>query len=255
MSAALIRRCLTLLADSAGQCAPGAGHRPCPRPRRGSESGPVMSAPMTRDEVLRIVREAQGRGERPNLSGADLTRADLTRANLSGANLSEANLTRANLSGADLTRADLTRANLRWADLTGADLTRADLTRANLRWADLRWANLRWANLRWANLRWADLTGASGGVLAIDGLPSGSARLAPTPDGWSLRVGCWVGTVEALRTLIAGTDWPEAEGDEQDRRRPGLAAVADLCDAHAAANPDLIADLAKHWGTDKAMPA
>ncbi len=170
---------------------------------------------MTRDEVLRIVREAQGRGERPNLRGADLTRA--------------------NLSG---------------ADLTGADLTRADLTRANLRWADLRWANLRWADLRWA-----DLTGASGGVLAIDGLPSGSARLAPTPDGWSLRVGCWVGTVEALRTLIAGTDWPEAEGDEQDRRRPGLAAVADLCDAHAAANPDLIADLAKRWGTDKAVSA
>jgi hypothetical protein len=92
-------------------------------------------------------------------------------------------------------------------------------------------------------------------VLAIDGLPSGPVRLIPTLDGWSLRVGCWVGTVEALRTLIAGTDWPEAEGDEQDRRRPGLAAVADLCDAHAAANPDLIADLAKHWGTDKAMPA
>ena len=150
---------------------------------------------MTRDEVLRIVREAQGRGERPNLRGA---------------NLSEANL---------------------------------------------RWANLYGANLCGANLRGANLNGASGGVLAIDGLPSGSARLAPTPDGWSLRVGCWVGTVEALRTLIAGTDWPEAEGDEQDRRRPGLAAVADLCDAHAAANPDLIADLAKHWGTDKAMPA
>jgi hypothetical protein len=89
-------------------------------------------------------------------------------------------------------------------------------------------------------------------VLAIDGLPSGPVRLIPTLDGWSLRVGCWVGTVEALRTLIAGTDWPEAEGEEQDRRRPGLAAVADLCDAHAAANPDLIADLAKRWGTDKA---
>ena len=195
---------------------------------------------MTRDEVLRIVREAQGRGERPNLRGADLTGADLTRADLTGADLRWANLTRADLTGADLTRADLSGANLRWADL---------------RWANLYGANLRGADLRWANLNGANLYGASGGVLAIDGLPSGSARLAPTPDGWSLRVGCWVGTVEALRTLIAGTDWPEAEGDEQDRRRPGLAAVADLCDAHAAANPDLIADLAKHWGTDKAVPA
>ena len=160
---------------------------------------------MTRDEVLRIVREAQGRGERPNLSGANLSEANLHGANLNGANL--------------------------------------------------RWVNLIWANLCGADLRGANLNGASGGVLAIDGLPSGSARLAPTPDGWSLRVGCWVGTVEALRTLIAGTDWPEAEGEEQDRRRPGLAAVADLCDAHAAANPDLIADLAKRWGTDKAVSA
>ena len=200
---------------------------------------------MTRDEVLRIVREAQGRGERPNLRGADLTGADLTRADLTGANLSEANLSGADLTGADLTRADLSGANLRWADL---------------RWANLYGANLRGADLRWANLNGANLYGARGEVLAIDGLPSGPVRLIPTLDGWSLRIGCWGdGTATygpaALRDLIAGTDWPEAEGEEQDRRRPGLAAVADLCDAHAAANPDLIADLAKRWGTDKAVSA
>ena len=189
-----------------------------------------MSAAMTRDEVLRIVREAQGRGERPNLREA---------------NLSEANLNGANLNGA----------NLRWANLYGANLCGADLCGANLTGADLRGADLRRANLHWANL-----SEASGGVLAIDGLPSGPVRLIPTLDGWALRVGCWgdgtatYGT-SALRDLIAGTDWPEAEGEEQDRRRPGLAAVADLCDAHAAANPDLIANLAKHWGTDKAVPA
>jgi len=165
---------------------------------------------MTRDEVLRIVREAQGRGERPNLRGANLSEANLNGANLNGANL--------------------------------------------------RWANLIWANLYGANLCGADLCGANGGVLAIDNLPSGSVRLTPTPGGWALRVGCWGdGTATygpaALRDLIAGTDWPEAKGDEQDRRRPGLAAVADLCDAHAAANPDLIANLAKRWGTDKAVSA
>ena len=185
---------------------------------------------MTRDEVLRIVREAQGRGERPNLRGANLSEANLNGANLNGANLRWANLIWANLYGA----------NLCGADLCGADLSEADL--------------------RGANLSWANLHGARGGVLAIDGLPSGDTRLAPTPDGWALRIGCWGdGTATyspaALRTLIAGTDWPEAEGDEQDRRRPGLAAVADLCDAHAAANPDLIADLAKRWGTDKAVSA
>jgi hypothetical protein len=180
---------------------------------------------MTRDEVLRIVREAQGRGERPNLSEA---------------NLSEANLNGANLYGADL----------RWANLSEANLSEANLYGANL----------RWANLSEANLNGANLYGARGEVLAIDGLPSGPVRLIPTLDGWSLRIGCWGdGTATygpaALRDLIAGTDWPEAEGEEQDRRRPGLAAVADLCDAHAAANPDLIADLAKRWGTDKAVSA
>ena len=167
-----------------------------------------MSTPMTRDEALRIVHEARERGERPDLHGADLSGA-----NLSWDNLSEANLRRANLHG----------------------------------------ANLHGANLSWADLHGADLHGAAGGLLAIDGLPSGDVRLAPTPDGWALRVGCWGdGTAtygpDALRDLIAGTDWPAARGEEQDRRRPGLAALADLCDAHAAAWPDLVPGLAKQWG-------
>ena len=195
---------------------------------------------MTRDEVLRIVREAWERGDR----------VDLSWANLRGANL----------SGADLSGADLSGANLSGANLSGADLSVANLSGADLSWANLSVANLSWANLRGADLSWANLSGARGGVLAIDGLPSGPMRLAPTPDGWALRVGCWGdGTTTynpaALRELIAGTDWPQAKGDEQDRRRPGLTAVADLCDAHAAANPDLIADLAKRWGTSKAVTA
>ena len=217
-----------------------------------------MSTHMTRAEVVRIVREARERGERANLR-----RANLRGANLSWADLRGANLRGANLRGANLSWADLSWANLSWADLRGANLRGANLRRANLSWADLSWddlsgadlsganlrrANLSGANLSWADLSWANLSEAIGGVLAIDGLPSGSTRLAPTPDGWALSVGCWVGTVEALRTLIAGTDWPEARGEEQDRRRPGLAALADLCDAHIAAWPDLVPGLAKQWG-------
>jgi uncharacterized protein YjbI with pentapeptide repeats len=218
---------------------------------------------MTRDEALRIVREARGRGERPNLRGANLSEANLIWANLNGANLRGANLIWADLRGANLCGANLRGANLIWADLRGANLCGADLRGANLSEANLNGANLcgadlRGANLSEANLNGANLCGARGEVLAIDGLPSGPVRLIPTLDGWSLRIGCWGdGTATygpaALRDLIAGTDWPEAEGEEQDRRRPGLAAVADLCDAHAAANPDLIADLAKRWGTDKAV--
>ena len=201
-----------------------------------------MSA-MTRDEVLRIVREARERGVRPNLSGANLRGANLRGANLRGANLSEADLRWANLSEADLSGANLSGANLSWANLSEADLSGANLSGANL-----SGANLSGANLSGANLRWGDLSGAYGGLLGIDGLPSGSTRLTPTPDGWSLRVGCWVGTPDTLRDLIAGTDWPEAHGTEQARRRPGLAALADLCDAHIAAWPDLVPGLAEKWG-------
>ncbi len=57
---------------------------------------------MTRDEVLRIVREAQGRGERPNLRGANLSEANLNGANLSSANLRDANLSGVDFSGAKL---------------------------------------------------------------------------------------------------------------------------------------------------------
>ena len=187
-----------------------------------------MSTPLTRDEVLRIVREARKRGERANLYGTDLYGTDLYGTDLYGANLSGANLCGASLHGANLSGTDLYGANLSGASLYGADLSGANLSGANLR-------------------------GATGGVLSIDGLPSGSTRLTPTPDGWALRVGCWGdGTAtygpDALRTLIAGTDWPEARGAERDRRRPGLAALADLCDAHIGMWPNLVPGLAEKWG-------
>ena len=61
---------------------------------------------------------------------------------------------------ADLSGANLRLANLRGADLSGANLRGADLRGANLRGADLRLANLRDADLSGANLRGADLRGA-----------------------------------------------------------------------------------------------
>ena len=79
--------------------------------------------------------ENDPKGERANLSEADLRGADLMGANLMGADLRGANLWEANLSGADL----------RGANLSEADLSGADLWRANLSEADLRGANLRGA--------------------------------------------------------------------------------------------------------------
>ena len=68
------------------------------------------------------------------------------------ADLSEANLNRADLYGADLYEADLSYANLYGADLSEADLYEANLSYANLSEADLSYANLYGADLNGANL-------------------------------------------------------------------------------------------------------
>ncbi len=71
-------------------------------------------------------------------------------------------------------------------------------------------------------------------ILAVTGLPSGNATLFPTTDGWYLKVGCWDGDVDGLEKLIAGDDWPEAQGEEREMRRPGLEALVSMCRAHIA---------------------
>ena len=145
-------------------------------------------------------------------------------------NLYRADLREADLRGANLYWADLREANLSWANLRGANLYEADLRGANLYGANLSWARLYGANLREADLRGASV---SHPLLSCD-TPSGRLTLVPLHDHWHLRIGCWTGTTDDLRTLIAGDDWPQAEGAEQDKRRPVLAAIADLVDAHIA---------------------
>ena len=182
-----------------------------------------MTAVMSRAEVLAVVCAARALGATANLYGANLREA-----NLYGANLSEANLSRANLRG---------------ANLSGANLSGANLSGANLREANLSGANLSWANLSWANLSEAGWDG-----LVLDGLPSGRALLIPTPEGWVLRVGCEPGTVQHLRDIIGGDDWPSGCGEVvRERRRPVLALVADLAEAWIAAHPETVPDLAKRW--------
>ena len=149
---------------------------------------------------------------------------------LYGADLRGANLRGVNLHGADLHGADLYGATLRGADLHGADLHGANLHGANLRGADLYGANLRGADLRGADLREAT---TSWPLLSMS-TPSGWVNLTPVGNDWTLTIGCWTGTVEALRELIAGEDWPDADEHERLRRRPILSALADLCDAHIA---------------------
>ena len=129
----------------------------------------------------------------------------------------------------------------------GANLRGADLWGANLRGADLRGADLRGANLRGANL-W----GANGGILQVTGLHPYQAVMIPTVQGWWLRIGCWQGTTQGLRDLIAKDEgWPEAHGDQITARRPLLNVLADMCDLHAANHEDALDAVMKQWGNEK----
>ena len=129
----------------------------------------------------------------------------------------------------------------------GADLRGADLRGANLRGANLWGANLRGANLRDANLR-----GANGGILQVTGLHPYQAVMVPTVQGWWLRIGCWQGTTQGLRDLIAkDSGWPEAHGDQITTRRPLLTALADMCDLHAANHEDALDAVMKQRGTER----
>ena len=177
---------------------------------------------MYRDDVLEIIDEARKHNKIPDLNGADLSNVALDGANLTGVQFFGANLY---------------RASLRWADLTGADF----------RWANLRGAKLYGANLRGAKLYGADLRVMLWSGFYVDGLHPYRCLLIPTPEGWTVTIGCWTGTVAELRTLIAGDQWPEASGDEIIRLRPLLVAFCDMCDVHMAAHPTVIDDLAEIW--------
>lgn len=173
----------------------------------------------------------------------------LRRADLCGADLYNADLRWANLYGAELCGAVLREADLRWANLSWADLYDADLCEANLYGADLWWADLGWVNLSGVNLHRANLSGADlPGYMPLK-TPSGEGDIRATPDGWRVRLGCWDNkTLEDLKALIADdVEWPEAEGDEREKRRPFLVATAALMEAQAAYYPNLITELAEKW--------
>ena len=163
----------------------------------------------------------------------------LSGAYLYGANLHGANLSGANLSGADLYRADLRGAYLYRANLSGANLSGADLYRADLRGADLYRADLSGAYLYRADLRGA----MHEHIMPINAGASGVGALYPQAEGWRVSIACWRHhTLDELADLLADRiDWPEAVGEERERRRPLLAAIRATCDAFIDQMPsDLI---------------
>ena len=190
---------------------------------------------LTREDVERIIAEAREQGARPDLSGLDLSNLDLSNLDLSCLNLSKSNLSRSNLSLSNMSECDLSDADLSWSNMSGTVLCGSRLRGSNLRWVDLNGADLRWIN--WDGL-------------LVEGLhPHYRRLLVPEPEGWWVLIGCWEGTVEELRDLIAKDEgWPEARGSEILQRRPLLSVFADLCDAYAAMKPGVIEALAERWG-------
>jgi hypothetical protein len=126
-------------------------------------------------------------------NGEEGERADLRYADLRGADLCDTDLRRANLSYADLIYADLSYADLRYADLRGADLRDADLRRAYL-----SGAYLSGAYLRFADLRGAAFVEAKGFILLPVQDPRGYSwsHATLTEDGWKIRAGCHLFTIE-----------------------------------------------------------
>ena len=142
------------------------------------------------------------KGERADLSGADLSGTDLRGAKLSGATLYKADLSGATLYKADLRGAELVEANLR-----GAYLGEADLYGANLMLADLRWANLREANLYKADLSAADLSGAKLSEATLYEADLSGAKL-----DWPLACqekGSFIGYKKCRNDLIVELEIPE----------------------------------------------
>ena len=228
-----------------------------------------MTDKMTYKQVEEVVAIARAKGHRPDFCGADLSGlnlsgmglhhadfrdADLRDAKLHGGNLSGSDMTGARMSRADLRDADMNEAKLCYVNLRGAYLYRAEMRGASLRGAslfqadlyraDLRNADLFSANLSCADLSYTVLTGANVVGLFLDGLPSGHLAFTPTPKGWQLTIGCWSGTTDELREMIAkDEDWPGAEEGEIPVRRPMLEAAADMCDSYAAAYSYAVADV------------
>jgi uncharacterized protein YjbI with pentapeptide repeats len=176
--------------------------------------------PLTRKKVLKMVKAAQERGQKPDFSGTHLSQTDLSGACLSGAYFIGADLIEANLNQANLIDADLSQAHLSRAHLRGANLGAAFLSKAKLGQADLIGAHLRRAHLIGADLSQTDLSGADLSQTNLSGANLSGANLS----GADLSQASLIWTDLSQAHLI-GADLSQANFSEADLSQ------ADLCGA------------------------
>jgi uncharacterized protein YjbI with pentapeptide repeats len=170
--------------------------------------------PLTREDVLRLIKENSGTANRLDLSGKvfeeniDLRGFDLRGIILEsavfkfklpepstgehtklgedellrrmGAHFEEVNLSDAHLRGVKLEEAHLEKASLINSDLEGAFLSHAHLERANLMYANFKRAQLDGAHLEEADLSFADFAGALLGAAQLDGATLAETNLDGT---------------------------------------------------------------------------
>ena len=118
------------------------------------------------------------RGQRLDLSGADLSRVSLSEVNLH-----EADFTEADLSDAVAEEADFSSARLRSSSLIGAHFFDCDLSQADLAGSMMLETNVNFSNLTGANLREANLTGARIYSANLEGADFGKAISLSTVIG------------------------------------------------------------------------
>lgn len=103
---------------------------------------------LTREDVLRLIRENGGKAEGLNLSGKSFVDLiDLSNLNLTGIALNNANLFRANFNGSSLDRAIMRKASLSYATFNSLKSKATSLQSADFRDAQLNDAEFREANL------------------------------------------------------------------------------------------------------------
>lgn len=188
------------------------------------------------------------------LSGSNLNSSNLSGSNLSGVNLSGSNALWADFTGSNLSGSNLSGSNFSGSTFYCSNLSGTYLRGSKLSWADFTGSNLSRSNLSLTNLTETNLREVNSSGATIPGYiplktPSGEGDIRATPDGWRVSLGCWQHrTLSELQLIIADkVDWPEARGDEREKRRPFLVAVAALMEAQIAYYPNLIAELEEKW--------
>lgn len=204
-----------------------------------------------------------------NLEGVRVDDADLTGATLDNVNatglrairsdFSSSRIEDSNFQSSTLPESVFARAYVRntrfvFANLSNTNLEASSFIRCNLGSVRLHMATMIGAELTGSDLYMARTSGTmftsdhGVGIYAQAGLPSGPVYMFPTSEGWELHVGCWYGSVEELEDLIAGDDgWPEAEGEECYRRRPGLQALVASLRAHQELHLEELSSIQRYW--------